>query len=100
MIMKSYKDYSSENNEQIPKQTVNVKTGATAEELTKKIAAAYHGRSNADMFRQIIAQAEEGKRNGTLTNEEIDNFYAAFSPMLDSTQSKRLRAIVNKLKEI
>ena len=73
---------------------------ASAEELTKKIASAYDGKSSADMLRNILAEAEKSKRAGTLSNEEIEKFYQTFSPMLDSSQRKKLRAIVEKLKEI
>ena len=88
--MKSFKDYSKE----------EVKEGATAEELTKKIASAYHGKSNMDIFKSILAEAERGKRAGTLSNEEIEAFYQNFAPMLDGMQRRRLRAVVDKLKEI
>ncbi|MBQ8309015.1 MAG: hypothetical protein IJX96_04195 [Clostridia bacterium] len=91
--MKSFKDYASES----PKTT---EEAATAEELTKKIASAYNGKSNADMLRNILAEAEKSKRAGTLSNEEIENFYQTFSPMLDGIQRKKLRVIVDKLKEI
>ena len=74
--------------------------GASAEELTKKIAAAYHGKSNADMMRSILSEAEKSKRAGTLSNEEIENFYQTFAPMLDTAQRKRLRAVVEKLKTV
>ncbi|MBQ8323441.1 MAG: hypothetical protein IJX91_05690 [Clostridia bacterium] len=87
--MKSFKDYTPETEET-----------ASAEELTKKIAAAYNGKSNADMMRKILAEAEKSKRAGTLSNEEIENFYLAFSPMLDNSQRRKLRGIVDKLKEI
>ena len=90
--MKSFKNYSGEQ--------VTQESGATAEELTRKIAAAYDGKSSMDMMRSILAEAEKGKRAGTLSNEEIENFYQTFSPMLDSAQRKKLRAIVEKLKEI
>lgn len=90
--MRSFKNYQGEQNTQ--------NGGSSAEELTKKIAAAYDGKSNMDMMRSILAEAEKSKRAGTLSNEEIENFYQTFSPMLDSTQRKRLRAIVEKLKEI
>lgn len=89
--MKSFKDYVNE-----PKQ----EESATAEELTKRIASAYHGKSNADMLKSILAEAEKSKRAGTLSNAEIENFYQTFSPMLDNAQRKRLRAVVEKLKEI
>lgn len=94
--MKSFQDY------QAPDST-KVKTeqdGVTAEELTKKMARAYHGKSNAEMLRNILAEAERGKRAGTLSNEEIENFYRTFSPMLDGFQRKKLRAIVDRLKAI
>lgn len=90
--MKSFKDYAS--TEEKPTQT------ASAEELTKKIAAQYNGKSNADMLRNILAEAEKSKRAGTLSNEEIEAFYQSFSPMLDGFQRKRLRAVVDRLKEI
>ncbi len=88
--MKSFKDYAKE----------EVKEGVTAEELTKKIASAYHGKSNTDIFRSILAEAEKGKRAGTLSNEEIEAFYQSFSPMLDGIQRRKLRAVVDRLKEI
>ncbi len=88
--MKSFKDYSKE----------DVKEGVTAEELTKKIASAYHGKSNTDIFRSILAEAEKGKRAGTLSNEDIEAFYQSFSPMLDGAQRRKLRAVVDRLKQI
>ena len=91
--MKSFKNYSKQSTPQ-QEQT------ASAEELTKKIASAYNGKSNADMMRSILAEAEKSKRAGTLSNDEIENFYQTFSPMLDASQRKRLRAIVERLKEI
>ena len=90
--MKSFKDYANEQTKE--------KAGASAEELTKQIASAYHGKSNADMLKSILAEAEKSKRAGTLSNEEIENFYQTFSPMLDNAQRKKLRVIVEKLKQI
>lgn len=74
--------------------------GASAEELTKKIAAAYDGKSNAAMLKGILAEAEKSKRAGTLSNEEIENFYQSFAPMLDGFQRRALRNVVDKLKQI
>ena len=91
--MRSFKDYSG-------KQNTTDTQASSAEELTKKIAAAYNGKSNADMMRSILAEAEKSKRAGTLSNQEIEEFYRTFSPMLDATQRKRLRIIVDRLKQI
>ena len=74
--------------------------GASAEELTKKIAAAYHGKSNAAMLKNILEEAEKSKRAGTLSNDEIENFYQSFAPMLNGAQRRMLRNVVDRLKEI
>ena len=72
----------------------------TTEELAKKIASAYNGKSNADMLQNILREAEKSKRAGTLSNEEIEVFYQNFSPMLNTIQRKKLRSIVEDLKKI
>lgn len=72
----------------------------TASELTKKIAAAYDGKSSAGMWMEILAEAEKSKRAGTLTNEEIDEFYNQFAPLLEESQRKMLASLIEKLKSI
>ncbi|MBQ8283946.1 MAG: hypothetical protein IJX75_02515, partial [Clostridia bacterium] len=71
-----------------------------AEDLTKRIADEYNGSSNADMMKNIIMEAEKSKRAGTLSNEEIEAFYQNFSPMLNVVKRKKLRIIVDRLKQI
>ena len=73
---------------------------ATAEDLMRKMASAYDGKSNADIWKNILSEAEKSKRAGTLSNEEIDRFYQSFAPMLDRSQRKKLETIVEKLKRI
>lgn len=78
-------------------------TEKTAEEWVseaKKVAGMYEGRSENDILKAIYAQAVEGKRNGTLTNEQIDTFYRQFSPMLDASKRKRLQKLVEQLKRM
>lgn len=99
--MKSFKEYSKN----APRQPRNpaetpADDASAAETLTKKIAAAYSGKSNADMWRSILAEAEKSRRAGTLSDEEIDRFYQSFAPMLDGAQKRRLRAVVERLKQI
>ena len=98
--MKSFKEYTKQATDVAKAQNGNEESGTTAEELTKKIATAYNGKSNAAMLQSILEEAEKGKRAGTLSNEEIENFYQSFAPMLDGFQRKRLRAVVQRLKEI
>ena len=93
--MKSFKEYSKQN----VVEEKNEETTA-AEDLAKQIASAYHGKNNADMLKGILLEAERSKRAGTLSNEEIESFYQNFAPMLDPIQRKKLRGIVDKLKQI
>ena len=73
---------------------------ATAEDLMRKMANAYDGKSSKDIWKNILSEAERSRRAGTLSNEEIDRFYQSFAPMLDRSQRKKLEAIVEKLKKI
>ena len=63
-------------------------------------AGQYAGKGEGDILRAIYARAVEGKRNGTLTNEQIDEFYARFSSMLDGAKRKRLKKLVEELKRM
>lgn len=99
--MKSFKEYSSQEKKTVASQVENRGSEATsAEELTKKIAAAYNGKSDTSVLKSILAEAEKSKRAGTLSNEEIETFYQSFAPMLNGFQRRHLRAIVEKLKKI
>lgn len=98
--MKSFKDYVKGREGENKKENVTGKEGADVEELTRKIAEVYDGKSNMEMLKNILAEAEKSKRAGKLSNEEIERFYQSFSPMLDEKQKRQLRIIADKLKEI
>lgn len=66
----------------------------------QKYASHYNGKNENELVRDIFSQAAEGKRNGTLTNEQIDAFFAQFAPMLDSAKKKKLQKLVNQLKNM
>ena len=66
----------------------------------KRVASKYEGKSENDLLKAIYTQAVEGKRNGTLSNEQIDAFYRQFSPMLDAGKRKKLDKIVEQLKKM
>lgn len=60
----------------------------------------YAGRSETELVRAIYARAAEGKRAGTLTNEQIDAFAAQISALLDPPKRKQLEKLVSKLKNL
>lgn len=93
--MKSYKEYR-----RIAKEQQSATVDNQIEGLAEKMAAAYDGKSNMEMLKNILAEAEKKKREGKLSNEEIEMFYQSFSPMLNALQRKKLREIVERLKKI
>ncbi len=69
-------------------------------EEAQKIAASYDGKSENELLRSIYARAAEGKRAGTLTNDQIDAFCAQLAPMLDPAKRKKLYKIAAELKKM
>lgn len=108
--MKDFKSYQKNNsnkgNTQKKKEETVRSTDAssvseeTAAELTRKALAAYNGKSQSSVLLEILRQAEAGKRAGTLTDADIDAFYAQFSPMLSKEQRKKLQSVLAQLKRI
>lgn len=66
----------------------------------QEAASQMDGKSESDMMRAIYARAAEGKRSGTLTNEQIDSFVSQFAPMLDAVKRKKLYKIAEQLKKM
>ena len=62
------------------------------------LAAKYEGKSGDELIKAILKEAEKGRKNGTLTDADIDNFAATLSPMLNDKQRKILDGVVKKLK--
>lgn len=97
--MKSFKQYARQTADR-PDEPKNEATHSpAAEQLAKQIAASYHGKSDGAMWKKILAEAEKSRRAGTLSDADIENFYRQFSPMLDGEKRRRLRAVLDKLKE-
>lgn len=69
-------------------------------EMAKLITKAMNGKSTAQIMQTIISEAERGKREGTLTNADLDNFYNALSPLLDGIKKRRLKQVIESLKNI
>ena len=63
-----------------------------------KFASAYEGKSADEVMSAILAEAEKGKKNGTLTDADVDRFASTVSPFLTDKQRKMLNVIVKKIK--
>lgn len=64
------------------------------------IANKFNGKSGNDLLKAIYSEAEKGKRAGTLSNQDIDNFYMALSPVLDDKKRKILSKVIEDIKKI
>ena len=60
----------------------------------KAMAALAEGRGEGELLRA------RGRRAGTLSDADLDNFYAAVAPMLDAAKRKKLEQVVAKLKRM
>ena len=79
------------------------KKNNAADDLMKEAAnaaAKFNGKNENELAGEIFARAAAGKKNGTLTNAEIDAFYKQISPMLNGAQRKKLQKLVEKLKSM
>ena len=68
--------------------------------LVNSLASKFNGKNQNELLKAIYEEAEKGKRNGTLTNKEIDNFVEVLSPFLDDKKRKILDKVVRELKKI
>lgn len=107
--MKDFKSYSSEQPENSGNRNAgqNETHGGVSQsqvnntvEMAKIITKAMSGKSEGQILHTIMAEAERGKREGTLTNADLDNFYKALSPMLDGFKKKKLKEVIERLKNI
>lgn len=69
-----------------------------AYDMLKNFASKYEGASKSDLISAIKKEAEKGRRNGTLSNKDIDNFASMLLPMLNPSQKAELKKIVEELK--
>lgn len=69
-------------------------------ETVKNIAENFNGKSNKDLLLAIYREAKKGKENGTLSNNDIDNFGTMIAPFLDDKEKKILVKVIEGLKNI
>ena len=67
--------------------------------LLKNLAEKYEGASETELISAIVKEAEKGRKNGTLTDSDIDNFVKTLYPLLNANQKKRLDAVISKIKK-
>lgn len=68
--------------------------------LVNSLAGKFDGKSQNELMRAVYEEAKKGKKNGTLTNADIDNFATMLAPLIDDGKRKMLYKIVEELKKI
>lgn len=58
----------------------------------------YEGKSEDELFNTLLAQVEQGKRDGSFTSEGLSSFIKSVSPMLTEEQRAKLHNIANKIR--
>ncbi len=89
--MKDFNSYRQEENKEEEKDV---------SDLAERLTAAFAGKGEGDVLRAIYAEAEKSRKAGTLTDAELDRFYAVLSPMLGGAQRKKLAAVLARLKKM
>ena len=91
-------DFNSYSKEEQKEQKRSEQSAAESDRLAKQLATALAGKGEADILRAIYKEAERGRKAGTLTDEDLDRFASALSPMLDAAKRKKLEQVIKKLK--
>ncbi len=68
--------------------------------IIKGFAQKYEGASQQDLISAILVEAEKGRRKGTLSDQDIDNFAKMLRPMLNPSQQQELDKIIVRIKNI
>lgn len=93
--MQDFNEYSKSNNS----STSNTSGGDMFSDVMN-VARQFDGKSQKELLTAIYQKAREGKKNGTLTNEQIDAFSRMLYPMFDEKQRKVLDKVVAELKKL
>ena len=69
-------------------------------QLVTTLSQKFDGKNQNELLKAVYQEAEKGKRNGTLSNEQLDNFERMLSVVLDDKKRKLLHRVVKELKKI
>ncbi|MEY8381678.1 hypothetical protein AALG83_00675 [Christensenellaceae bacterium 44-20] len=68
-----------------------------AQQIQEQISQ-YEGKSEDELFSALLSQVEQGKRDGSFTQEGLQSFIQSVSPMLTDGQRQKLGEIANKIR--
>lgn len=103
--MKDFSKYASDRERQAKDERKgsdggngNGGSGMNPNDLLKMLAGQYEGKSEDELLAAILSEAQKARKNGNLSDGDIDNFVNSVMPMLSASQQKKLMKIVKYLK--
>lgn len=75
-----------------------VKMDETQERLVKNFLNGYEGKQKSEIISEIVKVAEKNRREGKLSDKDLDDFSNMISPMISPEQKKELQEIIARLK--
>ena len=66
--------------------------------MITSLASKYNGASENELLMAIYKEAEKGRRNGTLSDRDLDNFAKMLAPLLDDKKRAKLKKVIEQLK--
>ena len=69
-------------------------------DLVSSLAQKFDGKNQNDLLTAIYQEARKGKKQGTLSNADIDNFARTIAPFLDDKKRAVLARVVKELKKL
>ncbi|MBO4472908.1 MAG: hypothetical protein J5765_03775 [Clostridia bacterium] len=70
-----------------------------AKDDIRKTAERYSGKSDAELLGEIVNAAKKEKQDGTYSDDKIDDFVRAVTPMLNAEQRDRLEKAIKLIKK-
>lgn len=67
-------------------------------EDVKKIYSQYAGKDESELKQKLLEMAKQGKEDGSLNDESIDNMAKKIAPMLDKEKQQKLNSLLSMLK--
>ncbi len=69
----------------------------SANDDIRKTAEKYAQKNDPDLLREILQAANNGKKDGSLSEEKLRQFVTSVSPMLNDEQRARLNSVVEMI---
>lgn len=94
MKFSEYKKGKTKNNA----SNQSVKLDKNKEKLIRNFLSGYEGKSQEDLISEITKTAEKNRRDGNLTDKDLDDFKVMLTPYLNAEQRKILNDVISGLK--